>query len=299
MVEAHLTPAGPIVVLGSVNMDLVTTAGRLPRPGETLLGNSFSTVPGGKGGNQAIAAAKAGGEVLFIGAVGRDNFGAQLTQALEGGGVSVSLLRHVNGPSGIASITVDDLAENSIVVVQGANAAVVGLTDADREAVCTAGLLVCQLETPMSAVISAAGLAAAAGVPVLLNPSPARELPTELLASVSLLVLNEGEATAIGPEAVAGIPHVVTTLGAAGARYRGPDEEFEVRAPKVEALDSTGAGDAFTGALAVAWTSGLSPRQSVQLACAAGALATTTLGAAASSPIRSAIDDLVRITYRD
>lgn len=299
MVEVHLTPASPIVVLGSVNMDLVTTTSRLPHPGETVLGNSFTTVPGGKGGNQAIAAAKAGGEVLFIGAVGTDDFGTQLAQVLEAGGVSVALLRHVKGPSGIAAITVDDHAENSIVVIQGANAAVIGLTDADREAVCTAGLLVCQLEIPMTAVISAAGVAAAAGVPVLLNPSPARELPAELLTSVSILVLNEGEAAAIGAAAMVGIPHVVTTLGAAGAHYRGPDEEFEIRAPTVEALDSTGAGDAFTGALAAAWTSGLSPRRSVQLACAAGALATLTPGAATSSPTRAAIDALAGITYRD
>jgi ribokinase len=298
MAQETPTSTGPIVVLGSVNMDLVTTADHLPAAGETLLGKTFSTIPGGKGGNQAIAAARAGGTVLFIGAVGRDDFGSQLTDSLQGGGVSVDLLRHVGGPSGIASITVDDSAENSIVVVQGANGTVVGLTDADRDAVRAAGLLVCQLEIPMSAVVSAAGVAAAAGVPVLLNPSPACELPAELLASVSLLVLNEGEAASIGAAAVAGVPHVVTTLGALGARYRGPDAEFDVRAPQVEAVDTTGAGDAFTGALAVAWISGCSPRESVELACAAGALATTTPGAASSSPARTAIDELARITYR-
>ncbi|QNK81020.1 ribokinase [Nakamurella sp. PAMC28650] len=298
MLEATTAATAQIVVLGSVNMDLVTTTDRLPSPGETLLGNSFSTIPGGKGGNQAIAAARAGGAVVFIGAVGRDDFGTQLTHALESSGVSVALLRHTRGPSGIAAITVDQRAENSIVVIQGANAALVGLTDADRDAVRTAGMLVCQLEIPISAVISAAGVAAAAGVPVLLNPSPARELPPELLASVSLLVLNETEAASIGPDAVAVVPHVVITLGAAGARYRGPDGQFDVRAPTVEAVDTTGAGDAFTGALAVAWTSGLSPRASVELACAAGALATTTKGAATSSPIRSAIDALAGATYR-
>ncbi len=297
MVEATTASTGPIVVLGSVNMDLVTTADHLPAAGETLLGRTFSTMPGGKGGNQAVAAARAGGAVLFIGAVGQDDFGSRLADSLARGGVSVDLLRHVPGPSGIASITVDDGAENSIVVVQGANGTVVGLTDADRDAVCAAGLLVCQLEIPMSAVVSAAGVAAAAGVPVLLNPSPARDLPAELLTCVSLLVLNEGEAAAIGTEAITGVPHVVTTLGAAGARYRGPEGSFDVRAPEVEALDTTGAGDAFTGALAVAWTSGLGPRESVEIACAAGALATMTPGAATSSPVRSAIDELVRSTY--
>ena len=134
---------------------------------------------------------------------------------------------------------------------------------------------------------------------MLLNPSPVRELPAELLTCVSLLVLNEGEAAAIGDDALAGIPHVVTTLGAAGARYPGPDGGFEVGAPAVDAVDTTGAGDAFTGALAVAWTGGLPPRESVERACAAGALATTTPGAASSSPVRSAIDELARITYRN
>lgn len=298
MTEAHPTSGGPIVVLGSVNMDLVTTADHLPAAGETLLGRTFTTLPGGKGGNQAVAAARAGGTVVFIGAVGRDDFGRRLTDSLTDGRVSVDLLRKVDGPSGIASITVDDQAENSIVVIQGANGTVVGLTDADREVVRTAGLLVCQLEIPMSAVVSAAGVAAAAGVPVLLNPSPAQALPADLLASVTLLVLNEGEAATIGADEVAGVAHVVTTLGAAGARYRGRDGEFEVRAPQVEAVDTTGAGDAFTGALAVAWTSGCSPRESVELACAAGALATMTPGAAGSSPVRSAIDELARVTYR-
>ena len=172
-----------------------------------------------------------------------------------------------------------------------------GLTDADRNAVRDAGILVCQLEIPLPAVISAAGIAFAAGVPVLLNPSPVRELPTELLACVTVLVVNEGEAEALGAEALEQIPHLVTTLGAAGAHYRGPDHDFHVNAPKVDVVDTTGAGDAFTGALAVAWSLGVEPLSAIQRACAAGALAATKVGAGSASPDSAAIDDMVATAY--
>jgi ribokinase len=290
-------PPGPVVVLGSVNMDLVTTVDRLPTPGETVLGNSFTRVPGGKGANQAIAAARAGGQVAFIGAVGDDDFGGQLRDALQAGGVSLDRLRRTAGQSGLAAISVDENAENTIIVVPGANDTLTGLTDDDRDIIRTAGILVCQLEIPMAAVITGAGIASAAGVPVLLNPSPVAELPPELLACVTVLVLNEGEAEALGAEAIRQIPHVVTTLGSAGARYRGPDQEFQVASPKVDAIDTTGAGDAFTGALAVAWTVGAKPQSAVERACAAGALATTKPGAS-SSPTDDEIEELVVAVYR-
>jgi len=285
-------------------MDLVTTAARLPQPGETLLGNTFSTVPGGKGGNQAIAAARAGGTVLLIGAVGDDSFGATLTDSLVSSGVSVELLRRSSGSSGIAAITVDQQSENSIVVVPGANSTVTGLTDADRDAIIGASVLLCQLEIPMSAVVIGAGIAAAAAVPVLLNPSPAQQLSAELLACITVLMVNEGEATAIGLAATTAVPHLVITLGAAGARYRGPEidghrgEQFDIAAPRVDAIDTTGAGDAFAGAFTVAWTRGLSPREALENACAAGALATTVAGASTSSPGEAEIAELVRLTYR-
>ncbi len=290
--------AGSIVVLGSINMDLVTTTSRLPKPGETLLGNTFSTVPGGKGANQAIAAAKAGGQVRFAGAVGDDDFGDRLRAALVEGGVSVDLLRKIRGPSGIASITVDDTAENTIVVVAGANGSITELLPGEQDAVRRSAMLLCQLEIPLDAVISAVGIAAAAGVPVMLNPSPARDLPAALLDGVSVLVLNEGEATAIGRDCLAQVAHVVTTLGAAGAHYRGPQENFSVSAPTVAAVDTTGAGDAFTGALAVAWNDGNDPRAALEYACAAGGLATTRAGASTSSPTAAEIDELVAATYR-
>ncbi len=292
------TPRQPprIVVLGSINMDLVTTVDHLPAPGETLLGNGFQTLTGGKGANQANAAARAGGSVSFVGAIGDDAFADRLHGGLTAAGVSTDHMRRVPGSSGIAAITVDAAAENSIVVVPGANGAVLGLTDADGDLIRGADMLVCQLEIPLSAVVTAAGIAVAAGVPVLLNPSPVRELPAELLAAVSLLVVNEGEAAALGADAVSAVPHVVTTLGSRGARYRGPDEDFEIPAPRVTPVDTTGAGDAFAGALAVAWASGTPARQAVQRACVAGALATQFEGA--GSPTADQIDELAATTYR-
>lgn len=290
-------PAPRIVVLGSINMDLVTTVDHLPEPGETLLGNSFQTLAGGKGGNQAIAAARAGGSVHFVGAVGDDAFADRLHGGLTAAGVSTEQLRRVPGSSGIAAITVDAAAENSIVVVPGANGAVQRLTDADRDVIRAADMLVCQLEIPLSTVVTAAGIAAAAGVPVLLNPSPVQDLPAELLAAVSVLVVNEGEAAALGADAVSAVPHVVTTLGARGARYRGDDQEFDVAAPRVTPVDTTGAGDAFAGALAVAWAGGSGARRAVRRACAAGALATQVQGA--GSPTADQIDELVATTYPD
>ena len=289
--------SGPIVVLGSVNMDLVTTVSHLPAAGETLLGNDFTMVPGGKGGNQAIAAARAGGTVVFIGAVGRDEFGPRLSDALVAGGVSVQHLRRVAGPSGVAAISVDDDAENTIVVVPGANGTLIGLTAADRAVVTSAAILLCQLEIPMTGVLSAAGIASAAGVPVLLNASPARTLPAELLGAVTLLVVNEGEAAALGAAALAQVPHVVTTLGGAGARYRGPRTELTVPSPRVAAVDTTGAGDAFAGTLAVAWSRGADPRAAIPRACAAGARAPTTPGASSSAPGADQIDALVASFY--
>ncbi|RIJ77382.1 ribokinase [Nakamurella silvestris] len=287
-----------ITVLGSINMDLVVTSPELPEPGQTLLGTGFDTVPGGKGANQAIAAARAGGTVGFIGAVGDDAFGDTLRATLASAGVDETTLRRVPGPSGIAAITVNAAAENTIVVVAGANGSVDDLTPAEQAAVSGSAILVCQLEIPLDTVTTGARTAAAAGVPVLLNPSPVQTLPAELLTAVTILIVNEGEAAALGSLAIAGVPHVITTLGAAGARYRGPDgQTFDVPAPVVTAVDTTGAGDTFAGALAVAWTEGRTPVEAIRFACCAGALATTVAGASVSAPARDRIEALVAGTY--
>ncbi|WP_420881781.1 ribokinase [Rhodococcus sp. (in: high G+C Gram-positive bacteria)] len=281
-----------VVVVGSINMDLVARTDRMPAPGETILGTSFSTSPGGKGSNQAVAAAKAGADVVFVGAVGDDTFALELRQALVDAEVDAERLREVPGPSGVAAITVDADGQNAIVVVPGANSRIVDLTDEELTAIADADVLLCQLEIPLDTVTAAARHAAAHDTVVILNPLPAQPLPDDLVDTVDVLVVNETEERQLGEKALARVPHVVTTLGADGARYRGPDgERIRVDAPAVEAIDTTGAGDAFTGVLAVAWHRG--PQDALAVACAAGALATTRPGAAAASPTRTEIDALV------
>lgn len=310
-----------VVVVGSANMDLVATTPALPRPGETVLGESFTMGPGGKGANQAIAAARAGAECVFLGAIGSDSFGVTLKARLSASGVDTAHLRVVYGTSGVAVVMVDAAGENTIVATPGANAAFTGLSAAERAAIEAADVLVCQLEIPVDTVIAAAAVARAAGTRVVLNAAPALPLPADLLGLVDLLVVNEIEAQAIvggavpttgdGPVALlAAVPLAVLTLGAEGAWYGGrpagtggpaagelvPAEL--VPAPAVRSVDSTAAGDAFTGALAVAWARGWPLSDAVRWACAAGAVCVQRLGASSSLPQRSEIDDLYNKTYR-
>ncbi|WP_327147932.1 ribokinase [Nocardia sp. NBC_01329] len=277
-----------IAVLGSINMDLVTTTDRRPDPGETVLGRGFAMVPGGKGANQAIAASRAGGLVLFLGAIGTDVFGPQLRAVLTASGVDTTGLRTLDGPSGVASIVVDSAGENSIVVVGGANAELTGLGAADRTAIAAADILLCQLEIPIPTIEEAVRHARDNGTVVMLNPSPAQRLSEELWGLVDVAVVNRGEAEELGGT-LDRVPHLVVTLGADGARHRGPDgAETAVTGPAVEVVDTTGAGDTFAGALAVRWSRG--PAEALRFACAAGALATTVLGASAAIPSRAEIE---------
>ncbi|MGY2027835.1 ribokinase [Nocardia gipuzkoensis] len=279
--------APAIVVLGSINMDLVTTTGRRPEPGETVLGTGFAMVPGGKGANQAVAAQRAGGEVRFLGSIGTDVFAAELRRTLTDAAVSTDRLRTVAGPSGVATIVVDGDGENSIIVVGGANARMTGLTEYDLAAIAAADILLCQLEIPVDTVAAAAHHARANGTTVVLNPSPVRHLPAELWADVDVAVVNSGEAERLGAD-LDPVAHLVVTRGAAGADYRGPAGACLSRpSPQVDVVDTTGAGDAFTGALAAAWHRG--PEWALTWACAAGALATTRLGASSSIPTREEI----------
>ncbi|RDI54277.1 ribokinase [Nocardia mexicana] len=275
-----------IVVVGSINMDLVTTTGRRPAPGETVLGRGFEMVPGGKGSNQAIAARRAGAEVEFVGAVGDDLFAAELRGVLDDAGVGSRRLRSIPGPSGVAAIVVDAAGENSIIVVGGANAAVSELRDGDLEAIAEADILLCQLEIPVPTVLAAARHARAHDTAVLLNPSPAQDLPPEFWAAVDIAVVNEGEAAQLG-SVLDDVPHLVVTRGAKGATYRGPEGETSHPGVPVQAVDTTGAGDTFTGALAARWHEG--PDAALAWACTAGALATTKLGASAAIPSRTEI----------
>jgi ribokinase len=291
-----------VVVVGSANMDLVATASALPRPGETVLGNHFAMVPGGKGANQAIAAARAGADCAFLGAIGSDAFGVTLKARLSVSGVDTTHLRVVYGGSGVAVIMVDGAGENAIVATPGANGAFTGLGEAELAAIEVADVLVGQLEIPLGTVTEAAAAARAAGTRVVLNAAPALPLPEELLGLVDLLVVNEMEAEALTgrgrdePGALlALVPRAVLTLGAAGAWYGDRDGTAELIAPPaVRSVDSTAAGDAFTGALAVAWGEGRPLLDAVRWACAAGAACVRRLGASSSLPQRHEIDELLR-----
>jgi len=289
-----------VVIAGSANMDLVGLAARLPQPGETVLGDDFVMMPGGKGANQAIGAARAGGQAVFLGAIGSDSFGVTLDARLNAAGVDTGYLRTSYGASGVAVIMVDRAAENSILVAPGANGTFVDLTAAEQEVIAGADVLLCQLEIPIETVIAAGRAARAGGTRMILNAAPARELPAELLANVDLLVVNEVEAQTIAglpaPDMsalLALVPRVVMTLGGAGSRYAERDGRDEtVPAFVVEATDTTAAGDAFTAALAVAWGEGRDLMDAVRWANAAGAACVRKLGASNALPSRAEIDEL-------
>ncbi|KAF0845858.1 ribokinase [Nocardia caishijiensis] len=276
-----------VVVLGSVNMDLVTTTTRRPALGETVLGSGFATVTGGKGANQAIAAARSGARVRFLGAVGDDAFGTTLRTTLDDAGVDTTLLRTVSGPSGVATIVVDSAGENSIIVVAGANGQVTDLTEDEFAAIEAADILLCQLEIPLETVAAAAHRARAAGTLVALNPSPVQSLPADLWADTELAIVNSLEYEQFSSP-LGQVAHVVRTLGSGGALYRGDDgAELSVDGLAVDVVDTTGAGDAFAGALVARWSHG--PAAALNWANTAGALATTRLGAAAAIPGRQQI----------
>ncbi|MGV9941813.1 ribokinase [Streptomyces sp. NPDC003401] len=289
-----------IVVLGSTNMDLVAHVEKAPQRGETVTGREFRTTPGGKGANQAVAAAHAGGIVSIIGAVGNDAFGARLRSALESSGVNTDHLRTVESPSGTAHIVVDDEGGNAIVVVPGANGTVDHLVPGDEVLIASADTLLLQLEIPLAAVVAGARAARAHGVRTVLTPAPVQPLPPELLATTDLLVPNEHEAAALtgrtDPREAAlalldTVPQVVVTLGAAGSLYaaRGA-EPVTVPAPRVSAVDTTGAGDTFVGALVVALGEDRPVREALAWAAAAAALSVQRPGASASMPYRCEIE---------
>jgi ribokinase len=289
-----------IAVLGSTNMDLVTYVEKAPQRGETVTGRDFRTIPGGKGANQAIAAARAGATVSMIGAVGNDGFGARLRSTLEHSGVTTDHLRTIEGPSGTAHIVVDDEGGNAIVVIPGANGTVDHLAPGDEGLIASADALLLQLEIPLAAVLAGAQTARAHGVRTILTPAPAQPLPPELLAATDLLVPNEHEAAtltgrsdpfAAGAALLDRVPRVVITLGAAGSVYLTRDAEpLAVPAPQVTAVDSTGAGDTYVGALAVALGEERPIREAMTWAAAAAALSVQREGASASMPYRSEIE---------
>ncbi|MEV6169884.1 ribokinase [Streptomyces sp. NPDC051954] len=289
-----------IAVLGSTNMDLVAYVEKAPARGETVTGREFRTIPGGKGANQAIAAARAGATVSMMGAVGNDGFGSRLRSTLDHSGVDTDHLRTTEGPSGTAHIVVDDEGGNAIVVIPGANGTVDHLSPGDEGLIASADALLLQLEIPLAAVIAGAEAARAHGVRTILTPAPAQPLPPELLAATDLLVPNEHEAATLtgvpDPHAAAyvlldQVPEVVITLGSAGSLYAARGQEpITVPAPQVTAVDSTGAGDTFVGALAVALAETRPVREALAWAAAAAALSVQRAGASASMPTRQEIE---------
>ncbi len=301
-----------IVVVGSSNTDMVVKSARIPVPGETVTGGEFVCVPGGKGANQAVAAARLGAQVTFVAKVGDDLFGRQAIEGYQREGINVEHIgRSKNAPTGVALILVDDAGENLISVASGANHAFMP-EDIERigDVICSASVLMLQLEIPEETAIAAAKIAYDAGVPVILDPAPTPEgqLNPELLQRVSYLTPNENEA-----ERLTGIPvtdeesakaaatkllsygpeNVFVTLGAAGTLAASRAGTIMIAGFPVNAVDSTAAGDAFNGGLAVAVGAGKSVKEAVLEANAAGALATTKLGAQPSLPRASELKELI------
>jgi len=285
-------------------MDLVARSVALPRPGETVQATSFATIVGGKGANQAIAAARAGARCAIVGAVGADAAADAIRRTLRDSGIDTSGLRTVDGPSGTALISVDDAGENTIVVIPGANGLLAELTPADLASIDGADAVLFQLEIPLAVTISAAMRSGALRV---LTAAPARPLPPPLLATMDLLVVNEAEALTLTASATASdrmeallelVPRVALTLGAAGVRYADRDgARLTVTAPIVTAVDTTAAGDTFTGVLATALAEGKAIVEALELASAAASLCVETPGASSSIPSRPAIDARWVATY--
>lgn len=278
-----------VVVVGSANLDLVYRVASLPVPGETVLASGSSRHPGGKGNNQAVAASRAGAPTSFVAAIGDDAVGDELVSVLREAGVELHL-RRPSSPTGSALITVDDRAENTIVVDSGANAELVDLDDDERAVIAGAGVVLLQLESPLATVEIAARTARRAGALVVLNAAPFRSLPGGLLASIDVLVVNEGEAEAFGVERRFD-GAVVVTLGARGAQVREPGvEPVDVPAAPVSPVDTTGAGDAFCGALAAGLVEGRSLVDAARFATVAAGLSVQRVGAVTSIPHRDEID---------
>lgn len=302
-----------VVVLGSINMDLTTYVPHLPAPGETLFGSKFITVPGGKGFNQAVAAGQLGAPTQFIGRVGKDAFGAGLLEMIANEPVNINgVLADPNSGTGLAIIDVDEQAENTIVVISGAN-----MAHDDREvarcraALTTASVLLLQLECPLETSLAAAQAAREAGALVILDPAPARPLPTEAYQLCHILTPNELETEVLvgfrptnkedAAQAAAilrerGVETAVIKLGAQGVYYQsGSDSGFVPPFP-VKAIDTVAAGDAFNGGLAVALAEKRPLAEAIRWGAAAGALATTKAGASSAMPSRAELIELLAKT---
>lgn len=296
-----------IVVVGSSNTDMIIKVPHVPVPGETIIGGTFSTAAGGKGANQAVAAARAGGDVTLVARVGEDMFGQKAKDGFVKDNINVDhVLNDKDAPSGVALIFVGEDGENSIAVASGANANLSASdVEAASDAISSADILIMQLETPLATVQKAATIACENGVKVMLNPAPACELSDDILKRISILTPNESEAELLtgikvesenGAAASAevlmakGIETVIVTMGAKGAFVVTADCKELVGGFSVKAVDATAAGDVFNGTLAVAMAEGKPLKEAVRFANAAAALSVTKLGAQPSAPTRQEIE---------
>lgn len=293
----------PIIVVGSINMDLVTRTPHIPLPGQTLIGRDFTITPGGKGANQAVAIARLQYPVEMVGAVGADVFGESLIGNLSRAGVGTRAVTSMAGPSGVAPILVSDSGENSIVVVAGANGKVdCAYIDLHADLIRSAGMVLCQMELPLETLPHLLQICAEAGVPVMVDPAPAAPLPDEVWSQIAWFTPNETETAfylgnELAPEAAArallerGVKGVVLKCGGEGDHLAVEGgKPVWVRPFAVEAADTVGAGDCFNGAFAVALLEGSDPWSAARFANAAAAISVTRPGAQASMPARCEVD---------
>ncbi len=300
-----------VVVIGSYNTDMIIRTSRIPQRGETIIGGQFSTVSGGKGANQAVAAARAGAKVWFIGRVGKDAFGVDARKHLLRNGINIDyIIEDEHAPTGVASIIVDDAGENSIVVASGANANLCfDDVRAAETVIAGADVMLLQLETPLDTVESAIRIAASHGVKVILNPAPANDIPDAWFSDISIITPNEVEAEMLtgvkidseerivetaeimlakGPDAV------IITLGNKGVYYCDAFKRLRLAAYEVPAVDSTGAGDVFNGALAACYSANVPIDETLRLASAAAAISVTKAGAQDAAPFLMEIHDFLK-----
>ena len=300
-------PKQDVLVVGSLNADLVVRAPRFPQPGETISGEDLQVIPGGKGANQAVAAARLGANVSMLGRVGKDNFGDFLLHNLRSNRVDTQFIQRDEASTGTATIIVDGNGQNSIVLSAGANGKV-SAVDVEHASFSDFSLLLLQLEIPIPTVLRAAQRARESGLRVILNPAPAQSLPDELIALADFLIPNETELSLLTGVKVDDIPSaeqaahillgrgvktVIVTLGSKGALIVNKDAGTHVDTFKVNVVDTTAAGDAFIGGFANALLENKSLEESVRYGCACGALATTKFGAQPSLPVKEEVESLM------
>ena len=295
-----------LTVVGSSNTDMVIKTPRFPQPGETIIGGDFFMFPGGKGGNQAVAAARMGGEVSFICCLGGDVFGNQALEGYQQEGIDTSgIIQLDDKPSGVALITVNAEGENEIVVASGANNSLSPKHIKENiSKIKNTGLVLTQLETPVEVIAELASLCRNSTIPLIINPAPAQSLAADILDGLYLITPNETEtqiltgvkvedldsAREAGAEMLnKGVQNLIITMGKRGAFFMNREEEFAVSPPKVVAVDTTAAGDVFNGALAVCLAEQMTWRDSIEMASKAAAISVTRMGAQASAPYKKEV----------